>query len=311
MEIPTVSLAAPPGEVAARIGAACREHGFFYAVDHGVPEALIADQFAWAARFFNLPQEAKEAISLFKSPARRGWEGIGAQKLDAGAQPDRKESFYCGVHYGPDHPNVRAGLNAYGANQWPEGLPGFQAQMEAYTTALTALAERLMRDLARSLNLPETRFDAAMTEPMITLRLLRYPPQPEGAGADVFGAGAHTDWGAITLLAQDASGGLEVQAADGYWMKAPPIPGSFVVNLGDMMPRWTNGLYRSNPHRVINANTTGRDRYSIPFFHSPNYHALIEALPGTVPPGEAPRFAPCTAGEHMKEMYRKSYGLAA
>jgi isopenicillin N synthase-like dioxygenase len=146
---------------------------------------------------------------------------------------------------------------------------------------------------------------------MVTLRLCRYPPQPEDAGADVFGAGAHTDWGAITILAQDDLGGLEVQAADVSWMPARPIPGTFIVNLGDMIPRWTNGRYRSNPHRVINANATGRDRYSIPFFYSPNYHARIEALPGTVPPGEAPRFAPCTAGEHLAEMYRRTYGLAA
>lgn len=311
MPIPIISLAAPEADVAAALRAACEAHGFFYVVDHGVPAPLLAGQFEWAARFFALPEEVKQEISLFRSTGRRGWEGVGAQKLDAEAQPDRKESFYCGVHYGPEHPNVKAGLNGYGANQWPRGLPGFQAQMEAYIAACTQLAERLMRDLARSLDLPPDYFDATMTEPMVTLRLCRYPPHPEGAGKDVFGAGAHTDWGAITILAQDELGGLEVQAADGSWMAATPIPGSFVVNLGDMIPRWTNGRYRSNIHRVINANASGRDRYSIPFFYSPNYHARIEAVPGTVAPGEAPRFAPCTAGEHLAEMYRKTYGLAA
>jgi isopenicillin N synthase-like dioxygenase len=311
MEIPVISLAAPEAEVARQLREACTAHGFLYVADHGVPAGLIQAQFDWAARFFSLPEERKEAIHLFRSTGKRGWEGIGAQKLDAGAQPDRKESFYSGVHYGPEHPYVQAGLSGYGPNQWPEGLPGFQGQMEAYTTAVTRLAERLMRDLARSLDLPADHFDGTMAEPMITLRLCRYPPQPEDAGADVFGAGAHTDWGAITILAQDDLGGLEVQAADGSWMPARPIPGTFIVNLGDMIPRWTNGRYRSNPHRVINANATGRDRYSIPFFYSPNYHARIEALPGTVPPGEAPRFAPCTAGEHLAEMYRRTYGLAA
>jgi isopenicillin N synthase-like dioxygenase len=311
MGIPVISLAAPEAEVARQVRAACTAHGFLYVTDHGVPQDLVAAQFDWAARFFALPEERKEAIHLFKSTGKRGWEGLGAQKLDAGAQPDRKESFYCGVHYGPEHPYVQAGLNGYGPNQWPEGLPGFQGQMEAYTAAVTRLAERLMRDLARSLDLPADYFDATMTEPMVTLRLCRYPPQPADAGADVFGAGAHTDWGAITILAQDDLGGLEVQAADGSWIPARPIPGSFIVNLGDMIPRWTNGRYRSNLHRVINANPTGRDRYSIPFFYSPNYHARVEAVPGTVPPGEAPRFAPCTAGEHLAEMYRRTYGLAA
>lgn len=310
MAIPIISLARDDAAVAADIRAACMAHGFFYVADHGVPEDLVAAQFAWAARFFALPEAEKAALDLHNSPARRGWEGIGAQTLDLSAQPDRKESFYCGPDYPDDHPYIRAGLTNYGGNQWP-ALPGFREQMTAYMAATTALAERLMRALALSLSLPPDYFDRTMADPMLTLRMIRYPPHPADAAADVFGAGAHTDWGAITILAQDDLGGLEVQAADGSWMPATPIPGTFVVNLGDMIPRWTNGLYRSNMHRVINANPSGRDRYSIPLFYSPNYHARIEAVPGSVPPGEAPRFAPCTAGEHLSEMYRKTYGLAA
>jgi len=311
MDIPIIALDAPTAEVTAALRAAWLAHGFCYVVNHGVPAALVADQFDWAARFFALPRAEKAAISLFHSPARRGWEDLGAQTLDAESQPDRKESFYSGVDYPPEHPNVRAGLNGYGANQWPAALPGFAAQMERYTTACTTLAERLMRCMALSLDLDAQFFDASLREPMITLRLLRYPPQPAGAGDDVFGAGAHTDWGAVTILAQDAIGGLEVQTAAGAWVAAPPVPASFVVNLGDMIPRWTNGRYRSTPHRVINANASGRDRYSVPFFFSPNYHARIEAVPGSVPAGEAPRFAPCTAGEHLEDMYRRTYGIAA
>jgi isopenicillin N synthase-like dioxygenase len=310
MAIPVISLAQDEATIAADIRAACTAHGFFYVADHGVPEDLVAAQFDWAARFFALPEAEKAALDLHNSPARRGWEGLGAQTLDLAAQPDRKESFYCGPDYPDDHPYIRAGLTNYGGNQWP-ALPGFREQMTAYMAATMALAERLMRDLARSLSLPPDTFDRTMADPMLTLRLIRYPPHPADAGADVFGAGAHTDWGAITILAQDDLGGLEVQAADGSWIPATPIPGTFIVNLGDMIPRWTNGLYRSNLHRVINANPSGRDRDSIPLFYSPNYYARIEALPGTVPPGEAPRFAPCTAGEHLSEMYRKTYGLAA
>jgi isopenicillin N synthase-like dioxygenase len=311
MGIPIISLAQDDAAIAAAVREACMAHGFFYVVEHGVPAALVQAQFDWGARFFALPEAVKQEVHLLKSPARRGWEGLGAQTLDAGAQPDRKESFYAGVHYGPEHPNVQAGLNGYGANQWPEGLPGFQAQCEAYIAGVTGLAEGLMRHLARSLDLPAAYFDTTMHEPMATLRVVRYPPHPEDAGDDVFGAGAHTDWGAITILAQDDIGGLQVQAPDGGWLPATPVLGSFVVNLGDMIPRWTNGRYRSNLHRVINAASGGRDRYSIPFFYSPNYHARIEAVPGTVAPGEAPRFTPCTAGEHLAEMYRRTYGLAA
>lgn len=311
MDIPLISLAAPEAEVSAAIRAACMAHGFFYVLDHGVPADLVAAQFAWAARLFALPEADKQAVSLFNSSARRGWEGLGAQTLDAAAKPDAKESFYSGLHYGADHPYVQARLNGYGPNQWPQGLPGLQAQTEAYTAAVQALAERLMRYLARSLDLAPTYFDGFMADPMLTLRMVRYPPHPPAAGADVFGAGAHTDWGAITLLAQDDIGGLQVQAADGAWLPAVPVPGSFIVNLGDMIPRWTNGRYRSNPHRVINANATGRDRYSIPCFYSPNFYARVEAVPGTVQEDTEPVFTPCTAGEHLEQMYQKTYAKAA
>lgn len=308
MSIPVISLAGPEAEVARQVRAACTSMGFFYVLDHGIPPAMVAETFAWAARFFALPEAAKQAVALSEN---RGWEGLGAQTLDAAARPDRKESFYASIEHPPDHPYVLKGHHGYGSNRWPAELPGFAAHMEAYIAAMVGLGERLMRHLARSLGLPEAYFDAAMTHPLATLRLCRYPPQPEDAPPDTFGAGAHTDWGAITMLAQDDTGGLEVLGPDGSWIAAPPIPGSFVVNLGDMIPRWTNGLYRSNLHRVINANPTRRDRYSIPFFYSPDYEARIEPVPGTVPPGEQPRFPPCTAGEHLAEMYRKTYGLAA
>jgi isopenicillin N synthase-like dioxygenase len=311
MGIPVVSLAKSDLEIAAAIRAAATAHGFFYIVDHGIPQSLIDAQYEWAKRLFALPEASKRKISLFNSKAKRGWEAIGDQTLDAEAEPDRKESFYCGVPYGPEHPYVKAELNGYGANQWPEELPEMAESCAAYIEATTKLCEGLMRHLARSLDLPPTQFDHTMAEPMITLRLLRYPPHPADAGANVFGAGAHTDWGAITVLAQDDSGGLQVLDADGKtWLDATPIPGSFVVNLGDMIPRWTNGLYRSNLHRVINK-ASAHDRYSVPLFYSPNYHAKIEALPGTVIPGEKPMHEPCTAGEHLAEMYRKSYGLKA
>jgi isopenicillin N synthase-like dioxygenase len=172
---------------------------------------------------------------------------------------------------------------------------------------MNALSLRLMQLMALSLDLPEDYFDAACKDPMVTLRMVRYPAHPEGADERTFGAGAHTDWGAITVLAQDANGGLEVKMPDGNWVDATPMAGTFVVNLGDMIPRWTNGLYHSNPHRVRNLHSGGAPRYSIPFFYEPEYLARIVPVPGSVPEGEAPRFAPCTAGEHLEEMYRRTY----
>jgi isopenicillin N synthase-like dioxygenase len=297
--------------VAREIGRACGTAGFFQIRNHGVPAELIEAQYDWTRRFFDLPMAEKQAIGLAGSMAGRGYEAIGDQRLDENSAPDLKESYYCGVEHPADHPFVRAGLNSYGPNRWPGALPGFAAQMTRYLRAQTALGETLMRLLALSLDLDEGFFDPTFVDPMITLRLLRYPPHPANARPDQFGAGAHTDWGAITILAQDELGGLEVLNPAGRWIPATPAPGAFVVNLGDMIPRWTNGRYRSNPHRVVNRDSAGRARYSIPCFFGPSYYSPVECLPTCRVAGAEPLYPPCTAGEHLAEMYRKTYGIAA
>lgn len=283
--------------------------GFFYATGHGIAQALIDAQFDLTRRFFDLPLDRKNAISLAHSPAMRGFEGLGEQTLDDQARPDLKESFYCGIEYPPDHPYVRKGYQSYGANQWPPEMPEMAAQCEAYIAAMRSLAQRLMQLMALALGLEEDYFDHTHNNPMITLRLLCYPPQPAGADERTFGAGAHTDWGAITLLAQDHHGGLEVCMPDGSWLAATPMQGALVVNLGDMIPRWTNGMFHSNPHRVRNVHSNGQKRYSIPFFYSPDYETSVVPIATCVPSGENPRYEPCSAGEHLHEMYLKTYGL--
>ncbi|RYF23140.1 MAG: isopenicillin N synthase family oxygenase [Comamonadaceae bacterium] len=298
-------------DVAAQMREAAMASGFFYVRNHGVEAAQIVRQFALARELLDVPRATREALAMHHSPSMRGYELMGAQSLDLAARPDLKESFYCGMAYPQDHPYVRAGYQTYGHNQWPPEVPHAPAVCEDYIQSLLALARRLMQLLALSLSLPETWFDATSDQPMITLRMIRYPAHPQGADERTFGAGAHTDWGAITILAQDTHGGLEVQTPGGDWVQATPVPGCFVVNLGDMIPRWTNGLYHSNPHRVRNLHSGGAPRYSIPFFYEPDYLARIEAVPGTVAPGETPRYAPCTAGEHLVEMYRRTYNKPA
>jgi isopenicillin N synthase-like dioxygenase len=309
--IPVVDLAAPAADAARRIHEACRDTGFFYVANHGVPAALLAAEFEWARRFFALPLEAKLALHMNNSPSFAGYEPIAGQTLDADSPPDLKESFYCAQELPDDHPYVRARLRAYGGNQWPPGLPGFRAQMLAYYAAVRALGERLMGLVALSLELPRDHFVPLYRYPAGNVRLIRYPPQPADARFNQLGAGAHTDWGGITLLAQDDIGGLEVENAAGEWIAARPIPGTFVINLGDMMKRWTNGLYHSNLHRVLNNDTAGRDRYSIAYFYSPDHYARVECLPTCQGPDNPPKFAPCTAGEHLREMFDLTYGRKA
>lgn len=314
--IPVIDLGdalAPGGlrsaEVAAQLREAATQSGFFYVTRHGIDPAMVERQFALAREVFELPARRKDALSIRHSPIMRGFERIGEQTLDAAMKPDLKESFYCGMDWPADHPYVRAGYQTYGPSQWPAELPHLKPACLAYIDALNALSLRIMQLMALSLKLPEHYFDEACQDPMVTLRMVRYPAHPADADERTFGAGAHTDWGAVTVLAQDDHGGLEVQMPDGSWVDAPPIAGSFVVNLGDMIPRWTNDLYHSNPHRVRNRFSGGQARYSIPFFYEPAYTARIVAVPGTVPAGEQPRHAPCTAGEHLVEMYNQTYGL--
>ena len=316
MQIPQIDLEGslqPQGPGSAKVARQIRDAGlsagFFYVSGHGVPEALIERQFALTRALFDLPASAKEAVSLKRSRCLRGYEALGEQRLDEHSRPDLKESFYCGLSYPDDHSYVQRGFYSYGNNQWPAELPVLQPQCAAYTEAMLSLARRLMQLMALSLGLPESWFDATGENPMVTLRLLRYPPHPADADARSFGAGAHTDWGAITLLAQDRHGGLEVQMPDGRWCDATPIAGALVVNLGDMVPRWTNGLYHSNPHRVRNLYSGGEPRHSIPFFYSPDYLARAEPVPTCVSAENPARFAPCTAGEHLQEMAEKTYRL--
>lgn len=298
-------------DVAWEIHKACRDTGFFYVADHGLDAGLVAAQLEWARRFFDLPLSDKLALHMRRSRSFAGYEPLAGQTLDTDSPPDLKESYYCGAELPDDHPYVVAGIRGYGGNQWPEGLPGFREQMLAYYAAVRALGDRLMALLALSLDLPEDHFVAMYAQPCANVRLIHYPPQPVDARVNQIGAGAHTDWGGITILLQDDTGGLEVQNAAGDWIAAPPLPGTFVINLGDLVRRWTNDLYRSNMHRVRNGNAAGRDRYSVPFFFSPDYHARIECLRTCRDADRPPRYTACTAGEHLMEMFNHTYGRNA
>jgi isopenicillin N synthase-like dioxygenase len=250
-----------------------------------------------------------------QSPSTAGYEPMGTQVLDSQdanaekAPPDLKEGFFYGMELADDHPWAQKKIRGFGHNQWPAEPPGFRDQMLAYQTALRELGNRVLAMLALSLELPADFFAQFYDMPNTTLGLLRYAPHPASASANQLGAGAHTDWGAITLLVQDDLGGLEVRNAEGDWIRAAPLPGTFVVNLGDLMQRWTNGLYHSNMHRVRN-NSATRDRYSMPFFYGPRPDSRIECLPTCVDAEHPAKYPPCTAAEHNYEMFRRSYGYS-
>jgi isopenicillin N synthase-like dioxygenase len=289
--------------VAAELGAACRNVGFFYVTGHGIPPAIATGIFDAARTLFALPGPAKDALSIKRSPHNRGYVGIAAERLDETASPDQKEAFNIGLELPPDDPELLAGKPFRGVNLWPD-LPGWRDRVLGYYDACMALQLAIHRGFALDLGVSEDFFADKMDRPIATLRLLHYPEQPANPSPGEKGCGAHTDWGAITFLLQDDAGGLQVRGPDG-WIDAAPVPGSFVVNLGDMMERWTNGRYRSTMHRVIN--TSGRPRISIPFFFDGPPAYEVACLPTCLRDGELPQFPPITVGEHLAEMVRRTY----
>ena len=300
--------AAARRRVADEIGAACVDIGFFYIVKHGVPQSLIDATFAEAKRFFDLPAEKKAEIAIENSPVHRGYFALGGENLDPAKQKeagDFKEGLKIGRHLEADHPLVQAGIALHGPNQWPSDLPGWRKAMQAYFDALSDLGHDIMRAFALALALPEDFFDDKLDLPMATVGPLHYPPQSGPISEARIGAGAHTDFGCLTILAQDPAGGLQVRNAAGVWIDAPYIPGSFVVNIGDMMARWTNDRFASTQHRVIN--TSGRERYSIPFFYDPDHDAEVACLATCQSPDNPPRYPPTTGLQHLLDMINATF----
>jgi isopenicillin N synthase-like dioxygenase len=268
-------------DVGAAIHAACRDVGFFYVRGHGVDERLQVRLEVAAQRFFALPEDEKAAVAMAGGGrAWRGWFPLGGE-LTSG-RPDRKEGLYLGQELGPDDPRVEAGTPLHGANLFPSALPELRSAVLEYLDALTELGHSLLRGIALGLGLDPGWFRQHLTaDPLILFRIFRYPPEPTATDAG-WGVAEHTDYGLLTILRQDASGGLEVHAPSG-WVEAPPLPGTFVCNLGDMLERMTGGRYRSTPHRV--RNTGSVDRLSFPFFFDPGWDAEVVPVPLE---GEAP-----------------------
>ncbi|MBO9649024.1 MAG: isopenicillin N synthase family oxygenase [Variovorax sp.] len=265
-------------EVAARIGAACRAHGFFYVVGHGVDPALARRLEELSHRFFALDEATKMRWRM--ALGGRAWRGYFplAGELTSG-RPDWKEGLYLGTELPEDHALVRARTPVHGPNLFPE-VEGMRETILAYMDAVTQLGHRLMEGIALSLRLPADYFARRYTaDPLILFRIFNYPTQPVPEGMDVhWGVGEHTDYGLLTILHQDDVGGLQVRTPEG-WVEAPPVAGSFVCNIGDMLDRMTGGLYKSTPHRVTR-NTSGRDRLSFPLFFDPNFEARVQRIEG-------------------------------
>jgi len=264
-------------QTAGQIGAACRGPGFFYVVNHGVDESLCQRLESLSREFFAKSESQKMQIAM--SRGGRAWRGyfpVG-RELTSG-KPDRKEGLYFGAELLRDHPAVRAGTPLHGPNLFPE-IPGFRETVLGYIDALTGLGHALMSGISLGLGLDGNYFkERYYGDPLILFRIFNYPHSIAAQRDETaWGVGEHTDYGLLTILRQDDTGGLQVKSRS-RWIDAPPIPGSFLCNIGDMLERLTRGIYRSTPHRVIN--TSSRDRLSFPFFFDPSFEARMQPVEG-------------------------------
>jgi len=304
--LPIIDMGLGEAALAAAVGEAAREVGFFYVSRHGIDADLMTAVFDGAHRFFALSLEIKRRQSIAHSPHNRGYVAIEEESLDPSKPADLKEAFNIGLELAADDPRVVAGEPFRGVNLWPD-LPGWRETMLAYFDAVWALGRRLHRAIALDLGLDAGFFEDKLDQPMATLRLLRYPPQPVAPAAGQIGAGAHSDYGDITLLLTDAVAGLEVRRRDGEWIAAPHVDGAFICNIGDCLMRWTNDVYLSTPHRVVNR--AGRERYSVAFFMDPNPDAEVTCLPTCRSAERPPRYPPIAAGDYLRQRLDATYGV--
>jgi len=291
--------------VAQELRQACIDVGFFYLRNHGIEEELVDGVFDEAKRFFALPMAEKEKISVNRSTSYSGYEPFFQTKYESTSRGDNHEGFNFNYEpsFDPEGEREVANHDTKDAfvNNWPNGLPGFKETVLAYYSPLLTLSRLLTRIFALSLGLEENYFDPVVTTPGGIMRLLHYPPQE--LSTDI-GIGAHTDFEMFTILATDDIPALQVRNRQGNWIQAiPPMPGCFIVNVADFFQRLTNDLYISTPHRVKNEHPGPdgklRERYSIPFFFSINYDALVDTLPTCIDESRPKKYEPITAGNYV------------
>jgi len=293
--------------VARSIGRACRDIGFFYVTGHGIPAALLAEVFRQSAIFFSAPRPIQDPVRYSGPAGNRGHIPLGAETLEPGTAPDHKECYNIGLDLAADDPELLAGKPFRHRNPWPD-LPGFRETMLDYFGRVHRLGRDIHRAFAIDLGLDRLFFEDKLDRPMAILRLLHYPavegPPPPGR----MGAGEHTDYGNLTLLAVDEVKGLVVRTRSGKWIEAPHVPGALICNIGDCLMRWTNDTYVSTPHRVTSPH--GRDRYSVVFFLDPNPDAVVACIPSCIRDGVA-HYPPIVAADYLLSRLVPTYEKAA
>lgn len=287
--------AGQPGKVAPSLLNALSDVGFCYLAGHGIPSGVLGAAEREARAFFRLPLEVKE-----RSAPRelvRGYNAIGRTKMRGANLPDYKEYFQIGLELPEDDPSRLAGQLMRGPNQWPAEAPAFRQALEAFFDEVADCADCLLEVIAISLGADRHFFKAKYARRLQRTQAIFYPPHPLTADPTLYGVAPHTDYGCVTLLWQDEAGGLEVLTRSGEWLQAPPIPGTLLVNIGDLLQRWTSDRLVSNPHRV--RNLSRRERLSIATFYDPDHDAVVDPIELSPPCDAALAYPPVRAGDYI------------
>ena len=313
-EIPVIDLAPwfhgnaeEQKKVADEVVSACCTSGFFYIVNHRVPQQLLSSVFEVSRNFFALPIQQKEKVSFELGNKNRGYIPLGGESSDPDAKRDEKEAY----DFTHKVPAAAAGElmmdRISGENLWAEHPENLQPVIESYLEKCIELGTTLFQIFAVGLGLERHYFDDKINYPIAQLRMLHYPAQEPGSVSEEnLGIGKHCDYESLTILAQGEIGGLQVENLQGEWVEAPPIEDAFNINIGEMLTRWTNGRFKATPHRVVN--TSGQQRYSVPFFFATNYDVNIKPLDACVPEGTKPRYEEILAGEYLVSRLNEIYG---
>lgn len=302
--VPVIDINGPRDAAVKSVFDACTTSGFFLVSNHGISQQLVSEHARQQRLFFDLPLEDKLAIKV--NAANRGYTPSGEETLDPAnqSQGDTKEGLYIGRDIDPLSDEAR--LPLHGCNQWPSEdiLPNYKRVVQAYFEECSRLGLRLLQLLALSLGLPEGWFDDKFKSPVALLRPIHYAATASQPEKGVLGAGAHTDYGMLTILWTDGTPGLQI-FTEGRWWDVPPIPDTFIINLGDMLERWTNGMFRSTLHRVVTDGSSPRD--SAAFFFEPTFTTVVEPLPQCCTPNNPPKYLVTTSGQHLLDRYAATH----
>ncbi|KAJ4482524.1 Clavaminate synthase-like protein [Lentinula aciculospora] len=303
--------------LAEKIRDACVNVGFFYITNHGIPEDIVTDAVEAGKKFFALPISSKMDLDIHKAKNFKGYTALLGENTDPAGRGDLHEGFDIGWEghqpprsIGQDILSRNDG-GMSGTNIWPD-LPGFKDPVLSYYHSVVEFGLKLFPLFALALDLPENFFEDKTTKPAAIMRLLHYPPQSPSTldnDGNEIGIGAHTDYECFTILWQDTISALQVQNTEGKWIDAVPIPGTFVLNIGDQLARWTNDVFKSTVHRAINK--SGQERYSVPLFFGVDYDVLLKPIPSCISSEMPAKYEVVTAGEYVKRRLQETYTHSA